>query len=256
MKKKTGKVFLIGAGPGDEELLTLKGKNLLEAAEVVIYDGLVNRRILKFAHPGAIQIFAGKKEYKKHSRPLTQNEIHYLMKKYAGEGKLVARLKGGDPFLFGRGGEEAEFLFSQKIPFEVVPGVSSITAVPAYAGIPVTDRRLTSMLTVITGHSGENHSPRPTVDWESLSPRSTLVILMGLKKLQEIIKKLKANGWKDSCPVACIRWGTLPQQQVVAGTLRNIVHKIRKASPKFSSPAVIVVGNVVKQRGKLQWFKP
>lgn len=190
------------------------------------------------------------------TRPLTQGKIHQLMKKYAKRGELVARLKGGDPFLFGRGGEEAEYLSEQKVPFEVVPGVSSVTAAPAYAGIPLTDRRFTSMLTVITGHSGENHYHGPKMDWNSLSPRSTLVILMGLKKLQEIIEKLKECGWKSFTPVACIRWGTLSQQQVVTGTLKDIVHKIKKAKPKFSSPVVIVVGEVVRLRKKINWFQP
>lgn len=251
-----GKVFLIGAGPGDPALLTLKARMALESCDVVIYDGLVNREILKFANPKANQIFAGKKEYKKRSQPLTQNEIHQLLKKYAKRGAIVARLKGGDPFLFGRGGEEAEFLSSHRIPFEVVPGVSSVTAVPAYAGIPVTDRRFTSMFTVITGHSGENHYHGPKVDWRTLSPKATLVVLMGLKNLQEIIYKLKECGWKNSCPIACIRWGTLPQQQVVTGMLKDIVQKIKKAKPKFASPVVIVVGDVVKLRQKISWFKP
>lgn len=262
MKKKAGKVFLIGAGPGDAGLFTLKGKECLSASDVVIYDGLVNRDILGWASPSARKIGVGKSESSiKYNRfeareQFSQGQINSLMLRFARQGKKVARLKGGDPFLFGRGGEEAEFLASHRIPFEVVPGVSSLTAVPAYAGIPITDRRYNSMLTVVTGHSGQNRSLKSAVDWEKVSPDNTLVILMGVGKLHQIVKQLIKEGWRKTVPVACIQWGTIPQQRVIAGTLIDILKKVGQARPKILPPAVLVIGEVVKLRNKIGWFKP
>ena len=256
MKKRTGKVYLIGAGPGDPGLLTVKGKKCLGICEVIIYDALVNPEILTWANPSAVKIYAGKRGVSKNKgRGLGQDQINRLMTRHAMFGKMVARLKGGDPFLFGRGGEEAEFLSSHSIPFEVVPGVSSLTAVPAYAGIPVTDRRHNSMLTVITGHSRDDTYEGPGIDWGKISPSGTLVIFMGVEQLASIIRKLLREGWPKNLPIACVRWGTMPEQRTVSGTLSNILKKLKFAKPKFSPPAVIVIGSVVNIRKKIGWFK-
>jgi uroporphyrinogen III methyltransferase/synthase len=260
--KKTpfGTVYLIGCGPGDKGLLTLKGKECLQKAEVVIYDALVNPEILDWAKPGSKKIYVGKRGMDpcKKQRPhhkTDQRYINHLMVKQARQGNPVARLKGGDPFLLGRGGEEAEILARAKLPFEVIPGVSSVTAVPAYAGIPVTDRRYTSMLTVVTGHAAEDSYKGLTVDWNKISPKGTLVILMGVSRLPWIMQRLKKANWPASTPIACIRWGTTPQQQVVRGTIKDIVKKIQDAQPPFSAPAVIILGAVVQLSSKLHWFQ-
>ena len=259
MQKKKGKVYLVGAGPGDPGLLTVKGKELLKAAEVVIYDALVKPDILKWAKAGNLKIRA--RERRKFSslqgrgrREKEQNVINRLMLKYARKGKTVVRLKGGDPFLFGRGGEECEHLVRSGIPFEVVPGVSSVTAVPAYAGIPVTDRRHTSMLTIITGHFGNGSFQGPGVDWKKISPSGTLVILMGMENFNRIARRLKTEGWPGGTPAAIISWGTLPNQRVVMGTLSSMSEKLKRAKPPFTPPAVIVIGNVVRLRRKVDWF--
>lgn len=262
MSKKSGKVYLIGAGPGDPGLLTLRGKELLEASEVIIYDALINQKILSWAQPSAKKIYAGKKlisnrlnpQVQKENRKYQQDEINQLMVHYAKAGKIIARLKGGDPFLFGRGGEEAEFLSSRRVPFEIVPGVTSAIAVPAYAGIPITDRRYNSMLTIMTGHLGQENHQDPKIDWSHISPNGTLVILMGMSKLKIIIQKLIKQGWKNSLPIACIRWGTTSQQQVVIGTLKDILQKLKLTRPKFSSPVIIVIGHVVELKKKISWF--
>lgn len=257
MGRKIGKVYLIGAGPGDKGLMTVKGKECLNQCDVVVYDALVNTEILQWVSPRAKKIYAGKRgSALGKSHKTDQKKINDLMVQYAQSGKIVARLKGGDPFLFGRGGEEAEVLAKHQIPFEIVPGVSSVTAVPAYAGIPVTDRRYTSMFTVVTGHSAEDFYKGPQVEWNKIAPSGTLVILMGVGQLNWIIRKLKQLKWPTAMPTACIRWGTTQDQRVIEGTIGDIIKKIKSARPVFTPPAVIVVGSVVKMREKIQWFIP
>lgn len=252
MSKNQGKVYLVGAGPGDPGLLTVRGRKVLETAQVVIYDALVNPALLDWTHPDSEKIYAGKRGKAARTE---QSVINSLLVKHAKKGKVVARLKGGDPFMFGRGSEEAEHLARRKIHFEIVPGVSSVTAVPAYAGIPVTDRRHNSMLTVVTGHLGKDPLHGPGVDWDKISPDGTLVILMGMENFPKIAQTLLRKGWKTAAPVALVQWGTLPNQRILTGTLSNIVGKLKRLNPPFSPPAVIVVGSVVKLREKIDWFR-
>lgn len=242
-----GKVYLVGAGPGDPGLLTVRGLELLRRAEVIIYDRLVNPILLEEGPPETIRIFAGKCDGL-HSLP--QEQINDLLVFHARLGRLVVRLKGGDPFVFGRGGEEAEALAEAGIPFEVVPGVSSAVAVPAYAGIPLSHRKFSSSFAVVTGH--ETCKAQPSVDWARLATAvDTLVILMGLKNLPQIVETLMTNGRSPETPVALIRCGTTEDQETVTGTLAHIVHKARGLKP----PVVVVVGDVVNLRGRLSWFE-
>jgi len=248
MPVKKGKVYLIGAGPGDPGLITLKAINCLAKADVVIYDHLVSSLILDYA-PAAEKIYAGKMGSKHFAE---QDEINGLLIRKARLGKTVARLKGGDPFVLGRGGEEAEALRKNGILFEVVPGVTSAVAVPAYAGIPVTHRGLASSLAIITGHEDPTKKSS-SIKWDKLATATdTLVILMGMQKLPQITARLIKHGRKASTPVAVIRDGTLPSQVCITGTLRDIAGKVRKAG--LEAPAVIVVGEVVKLRESLRWF--
>lgn len=244
-----GKVFLVGAGPGDPDLITLKGKKLLEKADVVIYDYLANPKLLSYCRENAEKIYVGKKGG---SHTLSQQEINRLIVQKAKEGKLVVRLKGGDPFLFGRGGEELEALVEENIPFEVVPGITSAIAVPAYAGIPVTHREYTSTFAVVTGHEAEGKE-KTSIEFSSLTKIGSLVFLMGVKNLPYIIENLKKEGKPLNTPVAVIQWGTLPKQKTVTGTLEDIVEKVNKAG--LSSPAVIIIGKIVKLREKFNWFE-
>lgn len=241
-----GKVYLVGAGPGDPGLLTVRGLELLHQAEVVVYDRLVNPILLEELPPEATRIFVGKLTGF-HSLP--QEQINEILITHARRGLLVVRLKGGDPFIFGRGAEEAEALLEAAIPFEVVPGVSSAVAVPAYAGIPLTHRELSSSFAVITGH--EACKAEPSVDWERLSTAvDTLVILMGLKNLPLIVAKLLAHGRSPATPVALIRWGTTESQETLTGTLADITDKAALLEP----PIVVVIGEVVSLREQLRWF--
>lgn len=245
-----GIVYLVGAGPGDPGLFTLKGKTLLENADVVIYDRLVGTGILEMARPGAELIYVGK-ESGRHA--LKQDEINALLVEHARLGKKVVRLKGGDPFLYGRGGEEAVYVRENGFDYEVVPGITSAIAVPAYAGIPVTHREATSSFAVITGHEkpGKQDS---SIAWDKISTGiGTLVFLMGVENLSFICSNLLANGRAKDTPVALIRWGTLPDQEVLTGTLQNIVQRV--AETGFQPPAVTVVGDVVNLRGQLQWVE-
>lgn len=247
--KAAGKVFLLGAGPGDPGLLTVKARSLLEKADVVIYDRLVNEKILNNIRPEAEVIYVGK-ESSRHSVP--QEGINQVLLDKAREGKMVARLKGGDPFLFGRGGEEAGFLRENDVRFEVVPGVTSAIAAPAYAGIPVTHRDYTSTLTIITGHEkpGKEASSIP---WHEVAAgKGTLVFLMGVENLQYIVENLIGYGRDHNTPVALVRWGTYPYQEVLEGTLGTIVEQVLTSG--FNPPAVMVVGQVVELRHKLRWF--
>jgi uroporphyrinogen III methyltransferase/synthase len=246
---RTSQVYLIGAGPGDPGLITLRGVEALKKADVIVYDFLANEKLLAFAKPGAKTIYVGKKGRFRH---IAQDEINRLMIDYAKKGKIVARLKGGDPFIFGRGAEEALSLRESGIPFEVIPGVTSAIAAPAHAGIPLTHRTLSSVVTFLTGQESPGKGLL-LVDWAKVSNYDTLVFLMGWKNLEEITMHLVRNGRSPATPVAVIRWGTLPKQKTVVGTLENIAGLARKEAIK--PPIVTVVGDVVGLREKLNWFE-
>jgi uroporphyrin-III C-methyltransferase len=244
----TGRVYLIGAGPGDAGLLTIKAKQYLEQSDVVIYDRLVSEEILDLIPPGVERIYVGK-EANHHLVP--QVDIEALLIAKARSGFTVARLKGGDPFVYGRGGEEAEALVQSGIPFEVVPGISSAIAAPAYAGIPLTHRTLASGFHVVTGHECLHSTGTP---WAVLGLSSqTLVVLMGMGHLAQIAQKLMDAGRRPDTPVAVIEWGTTVRQVVVTGKLREIAHVVDAA--RLKPPAVIVVGEVVRLRETLRWFE-
>jgi len=239
----------VGAGPGDPGLITVKGLECLRKADVVIYDRLVDDSLLEEASTNAEKIYVGKG---RGCHAMEQKEINLLLISQAREGQTVVRLKGGDPFVLGRGGEEAEVLAANGILFEVVPGVSSAYAVPAYAGIPVTHRRLASSFTVITGHE-DPEKVESSIAWDRISTGSdTLVFLMGMGNLTQIVNKLLQNGRLPSTPVAVISQGTSPGQRTLVGTLKDIDSRVQKAG--FEPPAVIVVGDVVKLREHLRWF--
>ena len=244
----SGKVYLVGAGPGDAGLLTLKGKAALERADAVVYDFLANEDLLRYTRPDCERICVGKRPGEKTS---SQEEINELLINRAAKGKIVVRLKGGDPFIFGRGGEEAQALVRAGIPFEVVPGISSGYAAPAYAGIPLTHRDLASSVTFLTGHEDPSKSST-SIDWPRLATGAgTLVLFMGVHNLPEISAALTIQGRDPSTPVAVIRWGTRAEQQTVTGTLADIAAKAENIDP----PAVIVVGEVVGLREELNWFE-
>ena len=247
-KIKPGKVYIIGAGPGDPGLITLKAAQCLSLADVVIYDNLVNEDLLKYAKATARFIYAGKKGG---DHTLSQDKINELLAREALAGNTVARLKGGDPFIFGRGGEEAEVLVEEGVPFEVIPGVTSAIAVPAYAGIPLTHRGLTSTVAFITGHEDPTKE-QSDIDWQALVGIGTLVFLMGVKNLGEITGALIARGKSPETPAALIRRGTTPHQQILAGTLSTIADLAR--TNEFKPPAILVVGPVVDLRETLCWF--
>jgi len=245
-----GKVYLIGAGPGDPDLITVKGLECIKKADVIVYDRLADPRLLKKCRREAEKIYVGKSP---HRHTLKQEEINRLLVDKAREGKTIARLKGGDPFVFGRGGEEAEVLAENDIPFEIVPGITSAISVPAYAGIPVTHRDYTSTMAVITGNEDPNKEDS-SINWEHIAAGAgTLVFLMGMGNLDKIANKLIAHGRPPATPVALIRWGTRPEQETLTGTLEDISSRAREAN--FKNPAVIVVGEVVKLREKLAWVE-
>jgi len=245
-----GKVYLVGAGPGDPGLITVKGLECLRQADAVVYDRLVDESILGEAHPQAEKIYVGKASS---HHTMEQEMINQLLIKKAHDGKVVVRLKGGDPFVLGRGGEEAEVLARNGIPFEVVPGVSSAVAVPAFAGIPVTHRGVASSFTVVTGHKAFDKS-EPNIAWDKLATGTdTLIILMGIGNLANLIDQIIKNGRLPSTPVAVITQGTTPHQRCVTGTLQDIIEKVK--SENLSPPSVIVVGNVVRLRKHLHWFE-
>lgn len=245
-----GKVYLVGAGPGDPKLLTLRGKECLERADVVLFDYLANPAILAHVPDHAERLYVGRRGKGKYP---AQDEINRLLIERAQGGKTVVRLKGGDPFVFGRGGEEAEALASAGIEFEVVPGVTAAVAAPAYAGIPVTHRTLASTVTFVTGHEDPD-KPSTGVEWPRLATsHGTLVFLMGMKNLPAIVANLTAEGRSIATPAAIIRWGTRAAQQTVVGTLADIVEKAVAA--KMEPPTVIVVGDVVRLREQLSWFE-
>jgi uroporphyrinogen III methyltransferase/synthase len=244
-----GKVYIVGAGPGDPGLITVKGVRCIARADVIVYDHLVNEEILLHARPEARLIYAGKQGG---DHTLVQEEINRILVEEALEGRVVARVKGGDPYIFGRGGEEALVVAAAGIPFEVVPGVSSAVAVPAYAGISLTQRGYTSTLAFVTGHEDPTKD-QSDIDWKALAGIGTLVFLMGVKNLPQIVGSLVECGKRPDTPAALIRWGTTPDQRTLAGTLETIVGLAREK--KFSPPAIFVVGEVVTLREKLSWFE-
>lgn len=245
-----GNVSLIGAGPGDPGLITVKGLERIKTAEVIIYDYLASPALLGHAREDAEKIYVGKKGG---DHTLSQDEINALITEKAKEGYSVARLKGGDPFIFGRGGEEAEVLVNAEIPFEVVPGVTSAIAAPAYAGIPLTHREFTSTVTFITGHEDPTKK-ESSINWASLAKTGgTLVFFMGVKNLPNITDQLLEHRMNPETPVALVRWGTTAEQVTVTGILSNIVERVKAAGLK--APAIIVIGEVVNLRQKLKWFE-
>ncbi|MEK3886728.1 uroporphyrinogen-III C-methyltransferase [Bacillus sp. FSL K6-3431] len=245
-----GKVYIVGAGPGDVDLITVKGAKCIEAADVILYDRLINKELLTYAKTGAELIYSGKLPGL-HGK--TQEKINQLLVTYAQKGKIVTRLKGGDPFVFGRGGEEAQFLAAHGIAFEIVPGITSGIAAPAYAGIPVTHRDFSSSFAIVTGHMQEGKDD--SVRWESLAMGvDTLAIYMGVGNLPYICRQLLTYGRSDQTPVALVHWGTTEEQYTITGTLSTIVEIARKSEIK--NPSMIIVGEVVKLREEIQWFEP
>jgi uroporphyrinogen III methyltransferase/synthase len=245
-----GRVALVGAGPGDPGLITVTGRDLLAEADVVVYDRLAHPDLLDLASPEAERIFIGKA----HGRHvLEQEELNHLLVFLASQGKRVVRLKGGDPFVYGRGGEEAEALADAGIPFEIVPGVSSAVAAPAYAGVPITDRRYASSVALVTGHL-DPESPDNPVDWAGLARSvDTLVIFMGLRQAGAIASALVGAGRSSNTSVAVIEWGTREKQRTLVTSLANLGDDL--AAAQFGSPSIIVVGEVVRLRSKLAWFE-
>lgn len=254
-KLKKGIVYLVGAGPGDPGLLTLRGAELLMEADVIIYDRLVGAPLLEW-NSHAEKIYAGKHSSERTQKPpqhFDQTKINRLMVKLALQGKKVVRLKGGDPFIFGRGGEEALYLKEQGVPFEVIPGISAGTGVPAYAGIPLTDRRFASQVTLVTGHE-EAHKAKTSVAWDHLAQSpGTIVSFMAMKNLAGMVKALIRGGKTPDTGVCVIENGTLPEQRVIEGSLADIVAKVRVH--KIRSPALTVIGEVTRLRKKLAWFE-
>ncbi len=244
LSSTNGIVYIVGGGPGDPGLITVKGLTCLRRADVVLYDRLIASELLDEAPDYAELIDVGK-EPKRHRR--SQQEINDLLIEKASVGRIVVRLKGGDPFVFGRGGEECQALAEAGIRYEVVPGVSSAIAVPAYAGIPVTQRGVTSTFTVVTGHTADS-----SIDWEAISHTGTIVFLMGVEHLPEIVRPLLMHGRPLDTPAAVIEEGTTQRQSVVVGTLADIVERAQGTRP----PAILIVGEVVRLRGQIDWFTP
>ncbi len=241
------KVYIVGAGPGDVELITLKGLRAIKEADVILYDRLLNEELLTYAKPGADLVFCGKLPNR---HAMIQEHINESLVRYAKEGKVVTRLKGGDPFVFGRGAEEAAVLADENIPFEIVPGVTSGIAAPAYAGIPVTHRDLSGSFAIVTGHrqAGKDDD----LKWESLVNIETLAVYMGVKNLPYIVSQLRRFGKSSQTPVALIHWGTYDKQRTVTGTLETIERIVDEEG--IENPSMIIVGEVVRMREKIAWF--
>ena len=242
-----GQVYLTGAGPGDMELLTLKALRVIKIADVIIYDRLANPDILKEAKRGCEFVYVGKEDGR---HILPQDEINETIYQKALKYDVVVRLKGGDPFVFGRGGEEGMYLKDRGVPFEVIPGITSAISVPAYAGIPVTSRGVAVSFRVVTGHETPNKSDSQ-IDWKSFKNNETIIFLMGLHNIQTICKKLISIGKSKDCPIAVISKGTTKEQKTIVSTLQNIP----KEAKKLPTPALIVIGEVVKLRDELNWFE-
>ena len=242
-----GKVYLTGAGPGDVDLLTLKAARVIKEADVIIYDRLANPEILEMAKDGCRFVYVGKEDGR-HTLP--QDQINEVIYKEALENDVVCRLKGGDPFVFGRGGEEGAYLHERGVQFEVIPGITSAISVPAYAGIPVTHRGVAVSFRVVTGHETPNKEASQ-IPWQNFKTDDTIVFLMGLHNLKNIASKLIEIGKPSDFPVAVISKGTTPEQRVVVGTLADIADKAKG----LPTPALIVVGKVVKLREQLAWFE-
>jgi uroporphyrin-III C-methyltransferase len=249
--KSLGKVYLVGAGPGDPGLMTLKGKQLLECADVVIYDALISPPILAMIGPQAERIDAGKRRGR-HSK--LQAQTTQLLIEKAQTHAVVVRLKGGDPFVFGRGGEEMEDLVKAGISVEVIPGITSGIAAPAYAGIPITHRKYSSSVTFVTGHEAAGKY-RPQVNWSAIAQGSeTIIIYMGVHNLANIVPELLAGGLSAETPIALVRWGTRPEQEELIGTLGTIVKQVEETG--FEAPAIAVIGNVVNLHSVLSNCRP
>ena len=246
---KLGKVYIVGAGPGDPGLITVKGIRCIEEAEIIIFDHLVSEDLLRYAKTDVRLIYAGKQGG---DHTLSQDEINHRLVEEALQGRIVTRLKGGDPFIFGRGGEEALMLSAAGIPFEIVPGVTSAIAVPAYAGISLTQRGYTSTVAFVTGHEDPTKE-QSDINWRALAGIGTLVFLMGVKNLPRIAGSLIENGKSADTPVALIRWGTTTQQKTLTATLETIADRAEAAC--FSPPSILVVGDVVAIREQLNWFE-
>ena len=248
---QAGSVSLVGAGPGDPDLLTVKGLRRLQAADVVAYDRLVNPTLLRECRPDAELVYVGKHDPNSVRPSCPQGDINSLLVARAQAGKRVVRLKGGDPFVFGRGGEEALALAEAGLAFEVVPGVSSATAVPAYAGIPVTHRHVAASFAVVAGHEDPSKGDS-SHDWHALSKVDTLVILMGVGRLEAIQTELLNAGRSPDTPAAAVQWGTTEQQRTVVGTLATLATVVREAG--LSAPAALIIGEVVALRERLRWY--
>jgi uroporphyrinogen III methyltransferase / synthase len=246
---KPGTVYLVGAGPGDPELLTLKAQRLLAAADVVVYDHLVSEGVLGFIRPGAEKLFVGKKAG---TFCVAQRDIESALIRLAFSGKIVVRLKGGDPFIFGRGGEEAEALVAAGVPFEIIPGVTSAIAAAAYAGMPLTHRTHSSAVIFLTGHEDPN-KPNPVLRWEDYGKLgATLCIYMGMKNLEGIMRRLQAGGLAAETPTAIIQAATTAGHRVLLSTAGEIA--LRSEHEGFGAPAIVVVGEVAALTEKLAWF--
>ncbi|MBK9443239.1 MAG: uroporphyrinogen-III C-methyltransferase [Comamonadaceae bacterium] len=244
----SGCVYLIGAGPGDPELLTLRAARLLQRADVVVYDNLVSADVLDFLPAGAERIYAGKR---RNEHTMRQEQINALLVKLAGEGKRVVRLKGGDPFIFGRGGEELQTLAAHGVSFEVIPGVTAASGVSSYAGIPLTHRNYAQTCLFVTGHLKDGTAD---LDWHSLvRPNQTVVIYMGLSGLPDICQRMVHHGAPTDLPVAVVQDGSTKTQKVVTGTLSTIAERV--SAQKLKSPSLTIIGNVVKLHAELAWFK-
>ncbi len=244
-----GKVYLVGAGPGDPGLITVKGLRCIQEADVILYDRLVNKELLSYAKTDCDLIYCGKLP---NYHFMKQETINSFLVKHAQKGKVVTRLKGGDPFVFGRGGEEAETLARSRIPFEVIPGITSGIAAPAYAGIPVTHRNIASSYAVVTGHRKKGEEDE--LKWESLANGiDTLAIYMGVGNLGYICEQLTKNGKSKETPVALVQWGSLESQRTVTGTLDTIEDIVVREH--IENPSMIIVGEVVRLRSELKWFE-
>jgi len=241
-----GKVYIVGAGPGDPELLTLKALKVIKKADVILYDRLINPEILLYAKPECELIYVGKEDGK---HILEQDKINFLLYEFAKNNNTVVRLKGGDPFVFGRGGEEALFLKEKGIPYEIIPGITSAISVPLYAGVPITHRGVSSSFVVITGHGSKGQFPN--IDWNAISKIDTIIFLMGVSNREKIAKNLINAGKSPETPIIFIEKGTTKEQKEIEATLGEVAEGKVKVYP----PAIFLIGDVVNLRNKISWFE-